>query len=461
MLMKILLVLWLIFSLVFAPVAAQDDLQPITPQNAADVVELATLGRGWIRKILWSPDGHTLAVVSSIGVWLYNAADFSVEPILLPAETEVIHDVVFTPDGRLLVHEVDAYEVKIFEIPTGTLLTTFRANLDRAVFLGSLSLSADGTQIHGSDRGDGTQWFWDTTTFEAHSTPPAVWYFYNPDGTVLAVQNMVEIRLIITVNEQQFGRIPLRDPKTEPESVFGFSQNGRYLLTHTTSGPGFLWDIQNLPRSVVIHGERFATNADSSRLLTVLSDWSVALWNFDTGEYITTLLNGLAGPGDDCHRQRVVYEFSLDGSRIITGNENGQTWDVPRGVLRYKVEEGYFATLSLDGSEFVTIYGASAFTVSLRRVQDGAVIAETLHPGSGEKVSFNETGTLLLIVGNDLFPIFTATVSLWDMTNEPYLLDDYRPGGHIAPVMAGKFSQDERLIITGGHDGTVRLGGVR
>ena len=38
--------------------------------NANQVVSLARLGRGRVIAVAWSPDGKTLAVAGSVGVWL-------------------------------------------------------------------------------------------------------------------------------------------------------------------------------------------------------------------------------------------------------------------------------------------------------------------------------------------------------------------------------------------------------
>jgi len=77
--------------------------EPLGPENAARVAQLARWGKGWVAEIAFSPDGRLLAVASSIGVYLYAAADLR-EVRFLPTDSPV-RSVAFSPDGHLLASE--------------------------------------------------------------------------------------------------------------------------------------------------------------------------------------------------------------------------------------------------------------------------------------------------------------------------------------------------------------------
>ncbi|MDE0396355.1 MAG: hypothetical protein OXL96_00970 [Candidatus Poribacteria bacterium] len=66
---------------------------------------IARLGKGIFsyhdRAIVFSPDGQSLAVASSIGVWLYDVTT-SRELALLTGHTASLNSVSFSPDGKRL-----------------------------------------------------------------------------------------------------------------------------------------------------------------------------------------------------------------------------------------------------------------------------------------------------------------------------------------------------------------------
>lgn len=86
------LIVWLsgaILLLAF-PVSAQDgyplpeNLPVITPENASQLTELASLGGDVPTGLAWSPDGQTLAVGTSGGVLVYDVTDFTQPRLTLP-----------------------------------------------------------------------------------------------------------------------------------------------------------------------------------------------------------------------------------------------------------------------------------------------------------------------------------------------------------------------------------------
>ena len=65
----IALTFFCVFTLFSANTLAQDSPQWHLPEGAK-----ARLGKGTIYEIAYSPDGTRLAVASSIGIWIYDAA---------------------------------------------------------------------------------------------------------------------------------------------------------------------------------------------------------------------------------------------------------------------------------------------------------------------------------------------------------------------------------------------------
>src|SRR5262245_24103595 len=74
------------------------------PESVASVTisAMGMLGRGWINNIALSPDEKTIAVSSSVGVWLYDADTLTTAPHLLQGQEQPVSSAVFSPDGSLM-----------------------------------------------------------------------------------------------------------------------------------------------------------------------------------------------------------------------------------------------------------------------------------------------------------------------------------------------------------------------
>ncbi len=123
--LKILLLVLLFCN----PARAQSTVQRvvITPQNVQQIKQVATLGRGWVNGLAWSPDNHTLAVASSTGIWLYDNNDPDKEPRHFSLEYKEYNGdekMRFSPDGSRLV-SIDFYRVTIWDVATGRQLGQF------------------------------------------------------------------------------------------------------------------------------------------------------------------------------------------------------------------------------------------------------------------------------------------------------------------------------------------------
>jgi WD40 repeat protein len=171
-------------------VRAQEDGDhlPITVANAHEVTQLAMLERGYASSLVWSPDGKTLAVASSVGVWLYNDTDLTSEPRLLTENVQT-SSAAFSPDGTLLAVGTWDSTVQVWDVQTGQQLHLFQPVEPQFSLAGEVAFSPDGTVI-AAGHGDGRIRLWDVTTGEIRATLDQtcnmISLAYRPDGAVLA-----------------------------------------------------------------------------------------------------------------------------------------------------------------------------------------------------------------------------------------------------------------------------------
>ena len=92
--MKITATLLMFLVLFLSTTFAQESTQWALPEGA-----VARFGKGTLKGIQYSPDGARFAVVSSLGIGLYDAATYQ-GIVLLIGHTDAVNSVAFSPDGK-------------------------------------------------------------------------------------------------------------------------------------------------------------------------------------------------------------------------------------------------------------------------------------------------------------------------------------------------------------------------
>ena len=126
--------------------SAQDYREMSLPDGA-----IARIGKGESGWVLYSPDGSRLAVVSTIGIRLYDTATYR-EIALLAGHTHQITDVSFSLDGATLVSASYDATIQLWDVKTGRhkqTLTGHTEGIEGVVF--------------SPDRATLASWSWDQT----------------------------------------------------------------------------------------------------------------------------------------------------------------------------------------------------------------------------------------------------------------------------------------------------------
>jgi len=129
----------------------------ISPDNAAQVVQLARWGKGTVNEVAHSPDGTLLAVASSLGIYLYDAQTLAEVRFI---ETEGgVGSVAFSPDEETLASG-SGQEIRLWRVSDGTLLRTLEGHTHD---VNSVAFSPDGATL-ASGSWDGTVRLWGVAT---------------------------------------------------------------------------------------------------------------------------------------------------------------------------------------------------------------------------------------------------------------------------------------------------------
>ena len=395
-----------------------DALEPITPDNAIRMEQLAMLGRGTINQLGWSPDGATLAAAGSLGIWLYDAAAPDSPPRLLEGHSRDVLTVVFSPDGAAVLSGSQDGTVKQWDAATGNLIRT-------------LSLWDDFSYEVGDQKRDAEVWS----------------MAFSPDGKLLATGALNgTLRLWDLETARQRASL---GGHTAQVARLAFSPDGSLLASSGYDGATIVWDVVTRGQRATLSGHQgwarsLAFSPDGSTLASGSNDMTIRLWDAASGEE-RTVLEGHTG-------EVLQLAFSQDGMTLASSALDGtlRVWDVESGSQRLLLDQLYGVTgmaISPDGATLASSTGYG--TLHLWDTQTGDQRAALFaHTSPVTSVAFNPERKILASGGED------GIVRLWDIETSSLsgvLL------GHLAGVTGVAFSPDGMLLASSDFDGTVRL----
>lgn len=437
--------------------------------------------------------GLTAPVESpQLDLLLSRAADASGTRFLLPGDTNEVLSVAVSPDGRLAYTGNRSGIIRIWNLASGSLISSFRAHRGGVQ---EILFSPDGRLI-GTASDDRTIRIWDAgTRVELHRLGPLngpvtdidfdsgsetllasseqgpvqLWSIneqklirefpdtgpglaFNPDGNSAVMvergRNAQEKALLLLdiVNGAELGRFVGHERIVHNVA---FTKDGRTLLSAGRENTIRIWDVKTKQPLQLLEGHTatvwsFAVSPDESKLLSSSADNTIRLWNLRTGEELRRY-TGHTGS---------VYEvtFTREGDRFVSAAEDGQgrVWDVASRQELAVLEgaEGSLQAVAINpaGTEIVasaingTIYRWSRLT--------GEMLS-SLHLGSTPVfgVAYSPDGSTIAFSRDDgLVRVIPAE------GGEP--LWSNRQRGQIPSVM---FSEDGQLVLAGAESGALYL----
>jgi|GEM_PF-1338949 len=309
--------------------------------NAGQVAGPATVSKGSVNQVIYSPDGRLLAVGASQSLDLYDARTLAAVQMFDGGARSI----TFAPDGATLAVATYADRIELRQVADGRLLRT----IDQSTFsITKLAFAPDGATLAGV-REERVVQLWRVSdgrllrTFKQErdiihcitTTDIA----FSPDGILLASATDYELRLWDVVTGEQYATINGQDTI----SSLAFAPNGRTIVAGVAHGGMREWRIRDGHRVVTLdfgEGEfvdsvAFAPNSDTVAL--GMRDLSVRLWR--TEDPTMHLSIRVSRPHDPSMRVSsddpgiLSLAFAPDGSMLAAAWAGGvQVWRVSEGT---------------------------------------------------------------------------------------------------------------------------------
>ena len=257
-------------------------------------------------------------------------------------------------------------------------------------------------------------------------------------------------------------RWPLSPEAGEPTTLLDNGENYTSLSispdgeTLLLAGSTSIWALSTSTGEARVlrefHYRTFAVTFDASGRMAATNWWDseqnagfVHIWNFETGAE-TTL-----GPTHLEETSNVFnLQFTPDGSGLVTGGDTGLAFWPIGGVDPRSLGRGFSAAFSKVGSKVYTAWSGFAGEpgkVATVDLDTGTVTPIPNHGGRALVAIVDPQEKILITSG------FDGIIRVGPVTGEePHLLL-----GHQSPVWSLTLSPDGRSLVSSGGDGTVRV----
>jgi len=463
--------------------------QPITKENISKLELAGMLGKGSLGSIAWSPDGKTLAVPTSTGLYFYsfNGVQFSEERNL--AEGKFLINALFSPDGKFVYSGSNDGKIYIVNSISGRVEDFLEGHEDE---VSTISITNDGSKLASGSR-DHTIRIWDLFTKEQSQviTPGRGFVLsvsFSPDGSKLAsstawpemtvhlwdVESGLEIQKIqgcedydwevqfnpdgktIVVNcgiplFWEFGSGKVWSPIKSWAGNYVFTPDGKELISTREDRAIVVRNTSNWEEKKVISGlpnavKQLSITLDGEYLAAVLSDNSISVWNLNQGLVLDSI------SGSEFGDWIKFVEFKPDNSLLYTADYSGEIkfWSVDQQNITKQFWTYcylfYKLAVSSSTNEIATSYDDkiaiwSATQATLIRLMNGGIDEYT------SEIDFSPDGKLLAAGDKN-------KIHLWDTKSGEELLTI---SGYLGTVFSVDFSPNDPTLASGSLDGSVKL----
>ena len=346
--MKVTVTSLIVLALFSLNSLAQEYTQWYLPEGAK-----LRLGKGEITEIEYSPDGSTLAVATSIGIWLYNTVNYK-EAMLFGGQIQEIRTIAYAADGSVLVSgSYHGGGVRLWDAATGEQIPAPGADYRH---VSNLAVSSDGSVLAIASSPHGLELRDSKTGAHLRSledyTSGITSLAFSPDGNMLARGGHDRIvRILDTLTGDELRAFEGREYGI---ARVAFNPHDGSLVIGRVDYLVEFWDPESWDNFRTLEKTTWPLvfNSNGSQLATGTFSGAINVRKPETGAHLYTL-SGHTAPV-------VSMAFSADDQKLASASEDGSAriWDVKTASQEHVVSEHFvqlnYLAFSPDADTIVT-----------------------------------------------------------------------------------------------------------